>query len=496
MRLRATEKIRDFFLKRIATLKTPNTNISVIQQSYFLKYNQLFWFLIDRHSEAATEIKITYVNTVSAYYKYQFDKYLKSVSKMANVIADNLDLIGYDENIRKGNLFNQKIVFRPNVFTLGDRNSVLNTEAGIILGNQNSENQNQKYPYEATFKSLHRLFFDNGSSEFIFSTCFFSSPGIKAKSDLALATVIFNEIFEETIKLVVSHSKQSIEQSFDAVGLLLCIRINSQNQMIMQKRKIPCFDNYINGINLLLWPRFQTVMDMHIESLKRQNASKLITLKDLTNPHYIIRRYAEFCVSIISLNQGYDDELLTNSLTRLRTEVLVLLHKMSSELTLRKTRSVFLINNFDLVLSIIGEHNGDLFDLEKIHFQELMQVKTSEYVELELDPHFGGLITFITSHEKSKVVDIDAGKFEKVTSEFNGGWKNGINAINSSVIQLFPNFQNGARILHTVLTQLLIYYKRYLEMNEVRFDKASKRSVYPIGLQAVMVEIKKFKSLV
>jgi hypothetical protein len=153
------------------------------------------------------------------------------------------------------------------------------------------------------------------------------------------------------------------ETSFDAISLLICIRVISQSLEVLQKRNIPALDTFLNEINLLLWPRFQTVIDMHIESVKKVPTFKPGEKERDTHPHFIMRRYAEFAVSILVLNQGYDDMLLVNrcvqvylisSLSRLRTEVESLIYRMACEYTEKKTRTVFLINNYDLVCSIIA----------------------------------------------------------------------------------------------------------------------------------------------
>lgn len=41
------------------------------------------------------------------------------------------------------------------------------------------------------------------------------------------------------------------------VGLLLMIRINYQHRLLMNKRRIPCLDDYLDRVNLQLWPRFK-----------------------------------------------------------------------------------------------------------------------------------------------------------------------------------------------------------------------------------------------
>ena len=61
LNLRAVEKIRDFLLKLIESLKTPNTNIAMSQQTVLLKYKELFWYLMDKFPEVGLEIHANYV---------------------------------------------------------------------------------------------------------------------------------------------------------------------------------------------------------------------------------------------------------------------------------------------------------------------------------------------------------------------------------------------------------------------------------------------------
>ncbi|KAJ3049398.1 Vacuolar protein sorting-associated protein 52, partial [Quaeritorhiza haematococci] len=151
-----------------------------------------------------------------------------------------------------------------------------------------------------------------------------------------------------------------------------------------------------------------------------------------------MRRYAEFAASILTLNQGYDDALLTHSLNRLRNEVEGLLYRMSGEIPDRKNRLVFLINNYDLVLTILGEHNIVTFEAEKRYFNSLLDNKTAEYVEEELKPYFGNLIAFVNQVELlggGELKSVDAARFEKLATDFNTAWKPSLNSINASVIQ-------------------------------------------------------------
>ncbi len=41
------------------------------------------------------------------------------------------------------------------------------------------------------------------------------------------------------------------------VGLLLMVRINYQHRLLMNKRRIPALDGYLDRLNLQLWPRLK-----------------------------------------------------------------------------------------------------------------------------------------------------------------------------------------------------------------------------------------------
>ncbi|KAJ8328797.1 Vacuolar protein sorting-associated protein 52 [Batrachochytrium dendrobatidis] len=493
LRQRAVEKIRDFLLKKIESLKSPNTNIAIIQQSVFLKYRSMFSFLMERYSEVGVEIHGNYVATVSNYYFVLFEKYVKSIAKFQMVIADKFDLIGCEEGAKRG-LFSGRLTLKDktNVFTLGDRLQVLvNPDPGIIMLNI-AEDSHLKYSYEAIFKSTTRLLLDNACSEYIFTTEFFSKTN--TSHPIEVPGVVFTEIFDQTLKMLQATIKAQIDNTFDAVGILICIRINSQNIRIMQKRRIPCLETFLNLINILLWPRFQAIIDMHIDSLRRAAVNRLLVTKEV-HPHYIMRRYVEFSAAILTLNQGYDDALLTNSLARLRSEVEVLIQRMAMEFPSRKNRSVFFINNFDLVASILNEYTTASFNHEKEYFDRIVIDHTAEFVDNELDQYIHDMVELVQKYETvDNLSFVDAEKFEQVATDFNATWKSTINNMYISITQAFPNFQNGARILHTAMTQFLLFYRRFLTCFERRFSQGKKSRVQPVGIQSLMVEIKKFKS--
>ncbi|KAG1093714.1 hypothetical protein G6F42_018902 [Rhizopus arrhizus] len=289
LRLKAAATIRDFFVSRIQLLCVPNANIQIMQQSVFLKYKELHFFVLERHHEAAREIRQSYMNSLRWYFQNHFERYSKGLLKLQTVSADKTDLIGVEENNRKGGLFGTSKVAlkdKTNLFALGDRSDTLRIQdPGVILVHV-AEAKEQKYQFEQLFRSFNLTLIDNASSEYLFIYEFFSRD---PKTAADTAKLIFQFIFEPTEKVGMNFTKAYVENCYDAVGLLLCIRINTQLALELQRRRVPALEGYTNATNMLLWPRFQYVMSLHVESLKRMFNSKSVmsAVKDI-HPHYVI----------------------------------------------------------------------------------------------------------------------------------------------------------------------------------------------------------------
>ena len=51
-----------------------------------------------------------------------------------------------------------------------------------------------------------------------------------------------------------------MQETWDIVCVLLMIRITHHHQLVMNKRRIPCLDDYFDRVNLMLWPRFKVLV--------------------------------------------------------------------------------------------------------------------------------------------------------------------------------------------------------------------------------------------
>ena len=89
--------------------------------------------------------------------------------------------------------------------------------------------------------------------------------------------------------------------------------------------------------------------------------------------------------------------MLLNDLGKLRTGTLQLLKRLSEEIHDEKHRLVFLINNYDLVLTVFGERH--IVGEDAARFEELLAQHRGLFVESELQEGFSGLISFVTQTE-------------------------------------------------------------------------------------------------
>jgi hypothetical protein len=49
----------------------------------------------------------------------------------------------------------------------------------------------------------------------------------------------------------------SCQNQHDVLCVLLMIRLNSEHRSLMARRRVPCLDDYLDRLNLALWPRFK-----------------------------------------------------------------------------------------------------------------------------------------------------------------------------------------------------------------------------------------------
>ncbi|KAI5793269.1 Sac2 family-domain-containing protein [Geopyxis carbonaria] len=372
------ERVRDFFVSRIKALRLPGCHAQTIQQSGFLRYKGLFQFMANHHAQLADEVGQAYINTMRWYYLTHFQRYHKVLGTIKIHAMDKNDTLGQEETTKKGGLSLPGLKSAPpptyDPFNIGRRIDVLkNRTAPILSAYQAEDDKSTHYP-EYPFRHFNAAIMENASAEYSFLTDFFSHK----KYDQVGA--MFTQIFEPTFALGQTFTRSLVDNTFDAIGTLICVRLNQYAAFEMQKRVIPAAEGYINATNMLLWPRFQIVLSAHCESLRKMTAnSKAMAAanagpaaKQSAAPHALTQRFASLLHGLLALSaESGDDEPVANSLGRLRGDYEAFLTKLSAGISDTTKRGRFMFNNYSLVLTIISDTDGKLSAEQKQHFEAL-----------------------------------------------------------------------------------------------------------------------------
>ncbi|GJP50061.1 hypothetical protein CLOM_g9206 [Closterium sp. NIES-68] len=502
LRVKAVIKGREYLMQKIYALRKPKTNIHILQQNVLLKYKYLAVFLKEHGRVVYTEVNNAYIDIMSKVLSLHLRTYISSLEKLQLDIVSRTDLIGVDDSNKLAQTIfgraGRDLKNRSAVFSLGSRDQVLSDVEEPAIIPHIAEADKNKHPYEVLFRSLHKLLIDTATSEFLFCKEFFGDDST------------FHAVFAGPFAVIDEHFAAVLPNCYDAIGLLLMIRMTRQFQDIMKARKVNCLDQYFDKVNLLLWPRFKLVFDLHLGSLRQANPRAL--WEQDVHPHYVARRYAEFAASLMTLNTAHGDGQLELNLDRLRSAVDHLLVEISRLFPKPKQRTVFLINNYDLILAVLKEAGVEEGRTQR-HFAELLSSFSTIFVEEELHEYFRGLVDFVkkrtgtgdetadavaarsssgsTGGHKVVAAPITAKEVEPHLKDFAVRWKATIDLIHKDIITNFSNFVCGMDILRAALTQLLLYYTRLSDcLKRVEGGASLMKDV--VSIPSIMYEIRKY----
>uniref|UniRef100_A0A8D2KIT5 Vacuolar protein sorting-associated protein 52 homolog n=1 Tax=Urocitellus parryii TaxID=9999 RepID=A0A8D2KIT5_UROPR len=439
LRVKAVTKIREFILQKIYSFRKPMTNYQ-IPQTALLKYRFFYQFLLGNERATAKEIRDEYVETLSKIYLSYYRSYLGRLMKVQyEEVAEKDDLMGVEDTAKKGFFSKPSLRSRNTIFTLGTRGSVISPtelEAPILVPHTAQRGEQRK------------------------------------------------------------HLESYLADCYDAIAVFLCIHIVLRFRNIAAKRDVPALDRYWEQVLALLWPRFELILEMNVQSVRSTDPQRLGGLD--TRPHYITRRYAEFSSALVSINQTIPNERTMQLLGQLQVEVENFVLRVAAEFSSRKEQLVFLINNYDMMLGVLMERAAD--DSKEVEsFQQLLNARTQEFIEELLSPPFGGLVAFVKEAEAL----IERGQAERLRGEearvtqlirgFGSSWKSSVESLSQDVMRSFTNFRNGTSIIQGALTQLIQLYHRFHRVLSQPQLRALPARAELINIHHLMVELKKHK---
>ncbi|XP_022437291.1 vacuolar protein sorting-associated protein 52 homolog isoform X1 [Monodon monoceros] len=491
LRIKAVTKIREFILQKIYSFRKPMTNYQ-IPQTALLKYRFFYQFLLGNERATAKEIRDEYVETLSKIYLSYYRSYLGRLMKVQyEEVAEKDDLMGVEDTAKKGFFSKPSLRSRNTIFTLGTRGSVISPtelEAPILVPHT-AQRGEQRYPFEALFRSQHYALLDNSCREYLFICEFFVVSGSAAHD-------LFHAVMGRTLSMTLKHLESYLTDCYDAIAVFLCIHIVLRFRNIAAKRDVPALDRYWEQVLTLLWPRFELILEMNVQSVRSTDPQRLGGLD--TRPHYITRRYAEFSSALVSINQTIPNERTMQLLGQLQVEVENFVLRVAAEFSSRKEQLVFLINNYDMMLGVLMERAAD--DSKEVEsFQQLLNARTQEFIEELLSPPFGGLVAFVKEAEAL----IERGQAERLRGEearvtqlirgFGSSWKSSVESLSQDVMRSFTNFKNGTSIIQGALTQLIQLYHRFHRVLSQPQLRALPARAELINIHHLMVELKKHK---
>uniref|UniRef100_A0A9L0RH32 Vacuolar protein sorting-associated protein 52 homolog n=2 Tax=Equus caballus TaxID=9796 RepID=A0A9L0RH32_HORSE len=491
LRVKAVTKIREFILQKIYSFRKPMTNYQ-IPQTALLKYRFFYQFLLGNERATAKEMRDEYVETLSKIYVSYYRSYLGRLMKVQyEEVAEKDDLMGVEDTAKKGFFSKPSLRSRNTIFTLGTRGSVISPtelEAPILVPHT-AQRGDQRYPFEALFRSQHYALLDNSCREYLFICEFFVVSGPAAHD-------LFHAVMGRTLTMTLKHLESYLADCYDAIAVFLCIHIVLRFRNIAAKRDVPALDRYWEQVLALLWPRFELILEMNVQSVRSTDPQRLGGLD--TRPHYITRRYAEFSSALVSINQTIPNERTMQLLGQLQVEVENFVLRVAAEFSSRKEQLVFLINNYDMMLGVLMERAAD--DSKEVEsFQQLLNARTQEFIEELLSPPFGGLVAFVKEAESL----IERGQAERLRGEearvtqlirgFGSSWKSSVESLSQDVMRSFTNFRNGTSIIQGALTQLIQLYHRFHRVLSQPQLRALPARAELINIHHLMVELKKHK---
>ncbi|EGD74267.1 hypothetical protein PTSG_06276 [Salpingoeca rosetta] len=492
----AVAKIKDVFLGKIHSVRKPMSNLQNVQQA-LLKHSDCFDFLVKHSRLTAAAVKDEYVDTVSKIHFSYVKTYISRLMKLQfDQVPDKEDVLAADDSAGKrgGGLFSSRPVLknRSTTFTLGNRGAVLQSlDAPILVPHAQDAKalKDTKFTYEQLFRSFQKALIDTGVREYLFSMEFF---GLKE----AKAADAFSAIMGKAIGCVLKHVECYLSSCYDGICVMLCIRINAHFRAKMHEQSITCIDSYLAAVDDLLLKCLHSIIALNTESVRHVDPEKFANVD--TRPHFIVRRYAEYSGAILGLNEDCKIESIDNDMQQLSTEVEGFILRLAAEFPDRREQLIFLINNYDLLVSVLARRtSGESTEAHAAH--DHLKARIHEFALIVLAPKFGGIINFVKKVEQAFAKDdskcpVPEATIQKLIQSFAQTWKSAIDDIDRDVMLSFTNFKNGRLILQEALTQLVVYYEKFLAL--LKKPALRRAGGWPdlVDRHHLLVEVKKHKA--
>jgi hypothetical protein len=300
----------------------------------------------------------------------------------------------------------------------------------------------------------------------------------------------------------------------------------------MLERKVPVLENLFERINSMLWPKFKSIMDAQVDSIRKLYPS-LAQVKDssLVYVYFVSRRYAELSSALTILNKENKDDIVNRYLAILRQEIEALFKRMSGYIESPQDQVIYLINLFDIIFRVYA--NKGISSDDSQYLQDIQKSYISVYIEDELQTSasFARMISLVKTmpdladgKENDGSYSVKEEVLAKVVKDFKENWREGIEAINDEILYHFTekwkqlslsgdqkgvdNQQNDisialnipftedspgsqTEVMKQILTQLITYYDKFQVLLQ-RLNASQNVTRDLVSRQSLLFEVKKY----
>ncbi|ETO06499.1 Vacuolar protein sorting protein, partial [Reticulomyxa filosa] len=234
-----------------------------------------------------------------------------------------------------------------------------------------------------------------------------------------------------------------------------------------------------------LWARFKIVFEENVQSIEiLEPPRKQSVSKGSSPPHFVTVRFATYVSGILVLNEEKQHAILNECIRQLRSAFERLLSRFADKIEEEKSRIVFLITNYSVVVSAMNTQALDKSKMCK-EFSDNLARMEDEYIEMELKEHFTRWIGFMSTtetklHSEPKT-KVDMSQILSIVKNFNETWQRALNNAVRNVQENFtPNiaaslaqevgneelFKISKDVLKRMLSQVLLYHSRFSKLVE------------------------------
>jgi len=331
LRARAVCRVRDWLAGRIAALRRPRTNVSIVQQSVLLKFRFLPRFLARHAPDVLRDLRSEYARTLGKVYCVRLRAYLGAMERLQVAAASLTDVLGVlppealaaaaagaaaggaaqdggaagaaaAANAAGAALASATGALTGGVMSLFGKGG--GGGGGGGAGNGGGANNSPGGPLDLPERafvlgSRANALLESDRAAVVphaaeaagrrwpYEVVFRSVH--KLLCDTATAEYLFcadfwddddGSVFRECLRpaaqLVEDDLRAQVAAQGDCLGLLLMARLNAAHRRLMARRRVAVLEGYLDRVDLLLWPRFRLVCDLQAASLRQPGIERAL----------------------------------------------------------------------------------------------------------------------------------------------------------------------------------------------------------------------------